>query len=174
MTRAEWIDRFITINNRVPSEEELALALEYGEYYDTQSTEQVVVEPTIEKTTKLKMPSSLANIIESMDKKWLIRQYVLAAMFTAVMWYQMSHGDGLGVGDIIFSIVCFLLTPWARFLWISVFNFFFDGMGLFVIFPFWIMIIIQFALYALSYVFSIFLAPIGLLYLHLRINVFKK
>ncbi|MDY5636298.1 MAG: hypothetical protein SPF57_08170, partial [Streptococcus orisratti] len=73
MTRAEWIDRFITINNRVPSEEELALALEYGEYYDTQSTEQVVVEPTIEKTTKLKMPSSLANIIESMDKKWLIR-----------------------------------------------------------------------------------------------------
>ncbi|HFI0633588.1 TPA: hypothetical protein ACGO2G_000039 [Streptococcus suis] len=176
MNKQDWVDYFRALNGRDPSPQEFFAAKNNGEFVEV--VESVIEESSVNTTFKkattsvknVKIPDSMANIFASIDKTWFFRQYVIAAIFTAFLFYTGSQE----IGTTIFFIICFILTPWSRFVWVSITNFFFGGTGLLIFLPFYIMLIVQFALYSITFLLSPIIAPIGFLYLHLRINVFKK
>lgn len=182
MNKQDWLDYFRAVNGREPSPQEFMDAKNNGEFLVEEvssgagdgaaSATFQKASDAIGKVKNVKIPTSMANVLSALDKKWLFRQYVIAGLVTAFFlndWF--SRGD---IFELIFALLCFALTPWSRFVWLSITDFFFGGTGFIYVLPIHIMIIVQVVLYLITYIFSIILAPIGFLYLHLRINVFKK
>ena len=185
MNKQDWLDYFRAVNGREPSPQEFMDAKNNGEFLveeASQVTGEGAASATFQKASdaigkvkNVKIPTSMANVFSALDKKWLFRQYVIAGIVTVLGLKDGIPGpESGGLFAVFMYLLCFVLTPWSRFVWLSITDFFFGGTGFIYVLPIPIMIIVQVVLYLITYVFSFILAPIGFLYLHLRINVFKK
>ena len=185
MNKQDWLDYFRAVNGREPSPQEFMDAKNNGEFIVEEASSGAgdgVASATFQKASdaigkvkNVKIPTSMANVFSALDKKWLFRQYVIAGIVTVLGLKDGIPGpESGGLFAVFMYLLCFVLTPWSRFVWLSITDFFFGGTGFIYVLPIPIMIIVQVVLYLITYVFSFILAPIGFLYLHLRINVFKK
>lgn len=135
----------------------------------TSSNQSAVVENRLFKSEgniKVKVLNSLKNLFTSLDKAWLFRQYVITILF-AIFFTYIQSSDNLSLP---YVILCTLLNPFARFLWLSIMDFFFGGTGLFYTTTLSRMVLIKVLTYAIIWIFSPILAPIGLIYLYFRVN----
>ncbi|HFI0401072.1 TPA: hypothetical protein ACGOYC_001224 [Streptococcus suis] len=175
MNKQDWIEYFRAVNDRDPSPQEFMEAKNNGEFVVGEASSVVnstlqMASETTGKVKKLKFPTSIVSVLSALDMKWLFRQYVITLLFVMFLYMVGSH-KGISFGYIV---LCTLLNPWARFVWISIMNFFFEGTNLFFATRLHIMFAIKIGVYFFVWCLSPILAPIGFLYLYLRITIFKK
>lgn len=98
---------------------------------------------------------------------YYLRQLFFGALITAfVIWMALQGKSSLQLNMIVFPLICMLLYPYSRFVYEQVVGFI---MGSNVFFGNAIVVLIAKAFtMLLCYAFSIFVAPIGLLYLYFR------
>lgn len=180
MNKQDWLDYFRAVNGREPSPQEFMDVKNNGEFIVEEASSGAgdgVASATFQKASdaigkvkNVKIPTSMANVLSALDKKWLFRQYVITILFVMFLYMTDAHKNM----SFFYIVLCTLLNPWARFVWLSIMDFFFEGSNLFYVTSLPIMLMIKIGTYLFVWGLSPALALIGFLYLHLRINVFKK
>ena len=98
MNKQDWLDYFRAVNGREPSPQEFMDAKNNGEFL-VEEASQVTGEgaasatfqkasETIKKVKNVKIPTSMANVLSALDKKWLFRQYVITILFVMFLYMK--------------------------------------------------------------------------------------
>lgn len=113
---------------------------------------------------KEKISSFLSKTFGGLDKSYYFRHLVFGIALSVLFIFLGSRpSQGLGIGFIFMIIINTLLYPYSRFVYESVMGFI---MGNNVFYNYAIvMLLAKLFTMILCWVFSIFIAPIGLLYL---------
>lgn len=96
---------------------------------------------------------------------YYFRNFVFGALIAIVYKFILRQNpNGIPTGNYIFIAICILLYPYSRFVYETIIGFFI-GDNIFFINAI-LMLIVKFFTMLLCFVFSIFIAPIGLVYLY--------
>ncbi|QXI31194.1 hypothetical protein [Pseudomonas vanderleydeniana] len=110
----------------------------------------------------------LSKTFGGLTRQYYIRQFLFSLLFLAiVIWGVTNSKTGLTLNSslfILFSIVSCFLYPYARFVYESVVGYVM-GNNVFFVNAIFMMVVKIFTMY-LCWAFSIFIAPVGLLYLY--------
>ncbi|HEM6273094.1 TPA: hypothetical protein U2C70_002027, partial [Streptococcus suis] len=95
MNKQDWLDYFRAVNGREPSPQEFMDAKNNGEFIVEEASSGAgdgVASATFQKASdaigkvkNVKIPTSMANVLSALDKKWLFRQYVIAGIVTVLI-----------------------------------------------------------------------------------------
>lgn len=111
------------------------------------------------------MKQILQKTFGRLSKTYYFRQLVFGSIFAAIMFYILSQGNQeLRVDNVIFVLISTVLYPYSRFVYESIVNFVMGDTVFFVNALF--LLIIKYLTMMLCWVFALFIAPIGLLYLY--------
>lgn len=159
MNQNDWTDYFRALNSRDPLPEEFLAAKNKGEFVvesnqDQQEPIQKIVESNPKtskgtKTTKRKVPNSIKAVFATLDKQWLFRQYVISILFAFFLFKTSTEGMSLTM-----LAIFTLLNPFARFVWLSIIEFFFRGVNVVYLIPFPWHLLVTVGVYGVVFAFS--------------------
>jgi len=111
----------------------------------------------------------LSRLFNGIDRQYLIKSYIISIICTFLLWQiqQGSHTTGL----MIFCGISLILFPFATVVWDDFISLMTGGMVL--ILPLPIMLIWKIVKITILYMFTIIIAPIGIIYI-LLVNRPKK
>ena len=100
MNKQDWLDYFRAVNGREPSPQEFMDAKNNGEFIVEEASSGAgdgVASATFQKASdaigkvkNVKIPTSMANVLSALDKKWLFRQYVITILFVMFLWAPLK------------------------------------------------------------------------------------
>ncbi|MDT4853125.1 hypothetical protein FQZ97_873790 [compost metagenome] len=111
------------------------------------------------------MKNLIRTTFGGLSMPYYLRQLFFGSLFLAlVLWISLQSGRPVQPGVIVFSVVLTLLYPYSRFVYERVVGFVM-GDNLFFVNAL-VMLMAKLFTMMLCWVFAIFVAPIGLLYLY--------
>ncbi|TCP97755.1 hypothetical protein EDC44_101138 [Cricetibacter osteomyelitidis] len=113
--------------------------------------------------------SILAKTFGGLSKSYYVRQFLFGLLFYALILFfsreMWNSGNIQGsITTAIFGLISLLLYPYSRFVYESIVEYIM-GNNVFMINAI-LMLIVKFIIMLICFYFSIFIAPIGLLYLY--------
>ncbi|MEI3612599.1 hypothetical protein [Pseudogracilibacillus sp. SO30301A] len=111
--------------------------------------------------------SVFKNIYSQFNLKYLIKTYIIGIAFAYLAWNYIYEGGSTSIK--IFIILSAILFPFATIIYDSVIDLFFGGLELRIN----ILIFIGYKLFKIImlFMFTIFIAPIGLIFLIVRSKI---
>ena len=109
----------------------------------------------------------IKKIFGSIKTSYLIRAYILGGIFTGLLIYPALQSNK-GHLNILYAIVCFILFPFSKLVYDEIKRVML-GNNIFIV-NLIILLPMKFIINVLLYCFAIIIAPIGILYLILRIK----
>ncbi|MDF2536476.1 MAG: hypothetical protein K0R18_2638 [Bacillales bacterium] len=103
------------------------------------------------------------SIFKEVEPSYLIKSYIIAAII-----FFVFKSANLGIGPTIYTFICALLFPFSAIVWDS-----FAGLMMgnnMLILPIPVVLIWKFIKFLVLFMFAVFIAPIGVLYLAIRAN----
>ncbi|MFP3721964.1 hypothetical protein SFC57_24165 [Niallia circulans] len=111
----------------------------------------------------------ITKLFNGIEKQYLIRTYIISIICTYLFWQTQEANHTLGL--LIFCGLNLILFPFATIVWDDFISLMTGGMVL--ILPLPIMIIWKLFKIAFLYIFTIVVAPIGIIYI-LLVNKLRK
>lgn len=110
----------------------------------------------------------LQKTFGGLSTQYYIRQLIFGILIAAFVYYMSTQGGNQSIqpGMMLFIIVSTFLYPYARFVYESVIGYIM-GENIFFMNAI-LMLIVKFITMTLCWAFSIFIAPVGLLYLYFQ------
>ena len=114
--------------------------------------------------------SFLAKTLGGLSKAYYTRQFLFGLIFfisiVAISYngYNYTVNASILVKNVILGLICLLLYPYSRFVYESIIEYILGDNVFFVNVP--LMLVTKLITMAICFVFSIFIAPIGLIYLY--------
>ncbi|WP_118842059.1 hypothetical protein [Haemophilus haemolyticus] len=114
--------------------------------------------------------SFLAKTLGGLSKAYYTRQFLFGLIFfisiVAISYngYNYTGNTSILVKNVILGLICLLLYPYSRFVYESIIEYILGDNVFFVNVP--LMLVTKLITMAICFVFSIFIAPIGLIYLY--------
>ncbi len=114
--------------------------------------------------------SFLAKTLGGLSKAYYTRQFLFGLIFfisiVAISYngYNYTGNASILVKNVILGLICLLLYPYSRFVYESIIEYILGDNVFFVNVP--LMLVTKLITMAICFVFSIFIAPIGLIYLY--------
>ncbi|WP_118789219.1 hypothetical protein [Haemophilus haemolyticus] len=112
--------------------------------------------------------SFLAKTLGGLSKAYYTRQFLFGLIFfisiVAISYngYNYTGNASILVKNVILGLICLLLYPYSRFVYESIIEYILGDNVFFVNVP--LMLVTKLITMAICFVFSIFIAPIGLIY----------
>ena len=114
--------------------------------------------------------SFLSKTLGGLSKAYYTRQFLFGLIFfiliVAISYngYNYTGNTSILVTNIILGLICLLLYPYSRFVYESIIEYILGNNVFFVNAP--LMLVTKLITMAICFIFSIFIAPIGLIYLY--------
>ncbi len=116
--------------------------------------------------------SIISKVVGGLSKQYYIRQFLFGCIFAVLFIYLAVHTYSSNINSstlqlvisILFAIVYTLLYPYSRFVYESVVGYIMGDNVFFL--NIFILMIFKFITMLLCWTFSIFIAPVGMLYLY--------
>ncbi|WP_118879737.1 hypothetical protein [Haemophilus haemolyticus] len=114
--------------------------------------------------------SFLSKTLGGLSKAYYTRQFLFGLIFfisiVAISYngYNYTGNTSILVTNVILGLICLLLYPYSRFVYESIIEYILGDNVFFVNVP--LMLVTKLITMAICFVFSIFIAPIGLIYLY--------
>ena len=114
--------------------------------------------------------SFLSKTLGGLSKAYYTRQFLFGLIFfiliVAISYngYNYTGNTSILVKNVILGLICLLLYPYSRFVYESIIEYILGDNLFFVNAP--LMLVTKLITMAICFVFSIFIAPIGLIYLY--------
>ena len=114
--------------------------------------------------------SFLSKTLGGLSKAYYTRQFLFGLIFfiliVAISYngYNYTGKTSILVTNIILGLICLLLYPYSRFVYESIIEYILGNNVFFVNAP--LMLVTKLITMAICFIFSIFIAPIGLIYLY--------
>ncbi|WP_118794394.1 hypothetical protein [Haemophilus haemolyticus] len=114
--------------------------------------------------------SFLAKTLGGLSKAYYTRQFLFGLIFfisiVAISYngYNYTGNTSILVTNVILGLICLLLYPYSRFVYESIIEYILGDNVFFVNAP--LMLVTKLITMAICFIFSIFIAPIGLIYLY--------
>ena len=114
--------------------------------------------------------SFLSKTLGGLSKAYYTRQFLFGLIFfisiVAISYngYNYTGNTSILVKNVILGLICLLLYPYSRFVYESIIEYILGDNVFFVNVP--LMLVTKLITMAICFVFSIFIAPIGLIYLY--------
>lgn len=114
--------------------------------------------------------SFLSKTLGGLSRAYYIRQFLFGLIFfisiVAISYngYNYTGNTSILVKNVILGLICLLLYPYSRFVYESIIEYILGDNVFFVNVP--LMLVTKLITMAICFVFSIFIAPIGLIYLY--------
>ncbi|MGO5000239.1 hypothetical protein [Oceanisphaera sp. W20_SRM_FM3] len=109
----------------------------------------------------------IAKTLGGLSKAYYARQFAFGLIFPAMIILMESNTEtGVSAGTIAFTVISSLLYPYSRFVYESIIDFVMGNNVFFV--NAIMMLLVKLITMMVCWVFAIFIAPIGLLYLYYR------
>ena len=114
--------------------------------------------------------SFLSKTLGGLSKAYYTRQFLFGLIFfifiVAISYNGYNHTGKISilVTNTILGLICLLLYPYSRFVYESIIEYILGDNVFFVNAP--LMLVTKLITMAICFVFSIFIAPIGLIYLY--------
>lgn len=114
--------------------------------------------------------SFLSKTLGGLSKAYYTRQFLFGLIFfifiVAISYngYNYTGKTSILVTNIILGLICLLLYPYSRFVYESIIEYILGDNVFFVNAP--LMLVTKLITMAICFIFSIFIAPIGLIYLY--------
>jgi len=125
----------------------------------------------------MSIKSGIQKSFGGLSRQYYIRQFLFSLIFPAIFFFVISQAENYqGVPPsliVMFAINC-LLYPYSRYVYESVVNYILGDNVLFG--SVFIVVIAKYITMAICYMFAMFIAPIGLIYLffyHNKNKTFK-
>jgi len=112
----------------------------------------------------------ISRLFCGLDKEYYLRQLFFGLLFfAATTWMTIQSNNPSKISLTLFFFISTLLYPYSRFVYESIMGFILGNNsyqlgGIFLLFA----LAFKVTLIVLCYVFAIFIAPVGLLYLYFR------
>ncbi|WP_168415190.1 hypothetical protein [Erwinia amylovora] len=112
----------------------------------------------------------IQKTLGGLSKQYYIRQFIFGCIFAAIIIAVAVNGNKLHadtgklIGTVSFAVICTLLYPYSRFVYESIVGYIM-GENIFFLNAF-IMMFFKLITMMLCWCFSIFIAPVGMLYLY--------
>ncbi|MGC6370514.1 hypothetical protein [Pseudomonas sp. K2I15] len=113
------------------------------------------------------MHAFLSKTFGGLTARYYIRQFLFGLMFSVAIIWSLAHSKtGLSGkwGVVVFSVVCSLLYPYARFVYESVVGYVM-GENVFYV-PAIPMLLVKLFTMVMCWSMALFIAPVGLIYLY--------
>ncbi|WP_118790628.1 hypothetical protein [Haemophilus haemolyticus] len=114
--------------------------------------------------------SFLSKTLGGLSRAYYTRQFLFGLIFfisiVAISYngYNYTGNTPILVKNVILGLICLLLYPYSRFVYESIIEYILGDNVFFVNVP--LMLVTKLITMAICFVFSIFIAPIGLIYLY--------
>ena len=114
--------------------------------------------------------SFLAKTLGGLSKAYYTRQFLFGLIFfifiVAISYngYNYTGNASILVKNVILGLICLLLYPYSRFVYESIIEYILGDNVFFINAP--LMLVTKLITMAICFIFSIFIAPIGLIYLY--------
>ncbi|WP_118795364.1 hypothetical protein [Haemophilus haemolyticus] len=114
--------------------------------------------------------SFLSKTLGGLSKAYYTRQFLFGLIFfifiVAISYNGYNHTGKISilVTNVILGLICLLLYPYSRFVYESIIEYILGDNVFFVNAP--LMLVTKLITMAICFIFSIFIAPIGLIYLY--------
>ena len=114
--------------------------------------------------------SFLSKTLGGLSRAYYTRQFLFGLIFfifiVAISYngYNYTGNTSILVTNVILGLICLLLYPYSRFVYESIIEYILGDNLFFVNAP--LMLVTKLITMAICFVFSIFIAPIGLIYLY--------
>ena len=114
--------------------------------------------------------SFLSKTLGGLSKAYYTRQFLFGLIFfifiVAISYngYNYTGNTSILVKNVILELICLLLYPYSRFVYESIIEYILGDNVFFVNAP--LMLVTKLITMAICFIFSIFIAPIGLIYLY--------
>lgn len=114
--------------------------------------------------------SFLSKTLGGLSKAYYTRQFLFGLIFfifiVAISYNGYNHTGKISiiVTNAILGLICLLLYPYSRFVYESIIEYILGDNVFFVNAP--LMLVTKLITMAICFIFSIFIAPIGLIYLY--------
>lgn len=114
--------------------------------------------------------SFLSKTLGGLSRAYYTRQFLFGLIFfisiVAISYngYNYTGNTSILVTNVILGLICLLLYPYSRFVYESIIEYILGDNVFFVNVP--LMLVTKLITMAICFVFSIFIAPIGLIYLY--------
>ena len=114
--------------------------------------------------------SFLSKTLGGLSKTYYTRQFLFGLIFfifiVAISYNGYNHTGKISilVTNSILGLICLLLYPYSRFVYESIIEYILGDNVFFVNVP--LMLVTKLITMAICFIFSIFIAPIGLIYLY--------
>ncbi|WP_118776128.1 hypothetical protein [Haemophilus haemolyticus] len=114
--------------------------------------------------------SFLSKTLGGLSRAYYTRQFLFGLIFfisiVAISYngYNYTGNTSILVKNVILGLICLLLYPYSRFVYESIIEYILGDNVFFVNVP--LMLVTKLITMAICFVFSIFIAPIGLIYLY--------
>lgn len=114
--------------------------------------------------------SFLSKTLGGLSRAYYTRQFLFGLIFfifiVAISYngYNYTGNTSILVTNVILGLICLLLYPYSRFVYESIIEYILGDNVFFVNAP--LMLVTKLITMAICFVFSIFIAPIGLIYLY--------
>ena len=114
--------------------------------------------------------SFLSKTLGGLSKAYYTRQFLFGLIFfiliVAISYngYNYTGKTSILVTNIILGLICLLLYPYSRFVYESIIEYILGDNVFFINAP--LMLVTKLITMAICFIFSIFIAPIGLIYLY--------
>jgi hypothetical protein len=112
------------------------------------------------------MNAIFSKTLGGLSKEYYIRQMIFSLIFGGfLIWASLTHLEGsFKWGNITMYVICTLLYPYSRFVYETIIQYILGNNQFFV--NGLLFLITKFITMLICFMFSIFIAPIGLLYLY--------
>nr|PRJ71209.1 hypothetical protein BV115_00484 [Haemophilus influenzae] len=114
--------------------------------------------------------SFLSKTLGGLSRAYYTRQFLFGLIFfisiVAISYngYNYTGNTSILVKNVILGLICLLLYPYSRFVYESIIEYILGDNVFFVNVP--LMLVTKLITMAICFIFSIFIAPIGLIYLY--------
>ena len=114
--------------------------------------------------------SFLSKTLGGLSRAYYTRQFLFGLIFfisiVAISYngYNYTGNTSILVKNVILGLICLLLYPYSRFVYESIIEYILGDNVFFVNVP--LMLVTKLITMSICFVFSIFIAPIGLIYLY--------
>lgn len=114
--------------------------------------------------------SFLSKTLGGLSRAYYTRQFLFGLIFfisiVAISYngYNYTGNTSILVKNVILGLICLLLYPYSRFVYESIIEYILGDNVFFVNAP--LMLVTKLITMAICFIFSIFIAPIGLIYLY--------